>query len=78
MARTCGSSMHRERLLASDVAACFYCFEQFAPSAIHEWCDGEGQDQTALCPQCGVDAVVGFDGMVDAAWLRTAHQIGFG
>lgn len=70
--------MHREQLLASDVAACYYCFSKFAPGAVEAWCDGDEQDQTALCPRCGVDAVVGFMGPVDAAWLRTAHQIGFG
>lgn len=78
MVRTCESSMHREALLASDVAACYYCFSEFPPSAVEEWCDGEDQGQTALCPRCGVDAVVGFKGPTDATWLRTAHQIGFG
>ncbi|WP_411850103.1 hypothetical protein ACLB90_14430 [Stenotrophomonas sp. LGBM10] len=69
--------MLRARLLASDVAACFYCFATFPPSTINEWCDGDDQDQTALCPTCGVDAVVGFMGPVDVAWLHAAHQRGF-
>jgi len=69
--------MHRERLLASEVAACYYCFAEFVPDAISDWCDGDRQDQTAICPRCGVDAVVGFDGAVDAAWLKAAHEAGF-
>lgn len=78
MGRTCQSSMHREKLLASEVAVCFYCFREFPPASITEWCDGDNQDQTALCPHCGVDAVVGFDGPVDAAWVNEAHRRGFG
>ncbi|WP_448134578.1 hypothetical protein [Stenotrophomonas rhizophila] len=77
MARTCESSLHRKQLLASDVAACYYCFAEFPLGASAAWRDGEQQDQTALCPQCGVDAVVGFTGAVDVAWLRHAHEQGF-
>ena len=69
--------MHRNRLLSSEVAACYYCFSQYPPQIIAEWCDGDDQDQTAICPRCGVDAVVGFDGPVDTAWLKAAHARGF-
>lgn len=78
MGRTCESSMHRKRLLASDVAVCYYCFAEFSPDTISEWCDGDNDDQTAICPHCGVDAVVGFNGPVDAAWVKAAHERGFG
>lgn len=76
MGRTCESSMHRKRLLASDVAVCYYCFAEFSPDTISEWLDDE--DQTAICPYCSVDAVVGFNGPVDAAWVAAAHRRGFG
>lgn len=69
--------MHREQLLSSDIAACYYCFGEYPPSAIDEWCDGGNQDQTAICPRCGVDAVVGFNGPVDTTWLQAAHAQGF-
>ncbi len=36
--------MHRKQLLASDVAACYYCFSEFPPSAVEAWCDGDDQD----------------------------------
>jgi hypothetical protein len=78
MGRTCESSQHRSRLLASEKAACFYCFAEFDPASIIEWADGEPPGQTAICPHCGIDAVVGFNGGVDAAWLKAAHQRGFG
>ena len=75
MGRTYDSSMHRKQLLASEVAVCYYCFGEYPPSSIAEWCD---QDQTAICPHCGVDAVVGFNGTIDAAWVKAAHDRGFG
>lgn len=78
MGRTCESSGHRRWLLASDMAVCYYCFTEFSPLTIVSWCDGEQQDQTALCPHCGVDAVVGFNGTVDTAWVQAAHKRGFG
>lgn len=57
--------LHRDALLRSEVAACYYCLEKYAPSTIIEWCDGDNQNQTAICPRCGVDAVVGFNGPPD-------------
>ncbi|MDZ7866825.1 hypothetical protein [Acidovorax sp.] len=54
-----------------------YCFGPFAPAAIREWCDGENQDQTAIGPQCGVDAAVGFNGPLDKAWLQATHARAF-
>ena len=80
MARTCESSGHREALLASDVAVCYYCFAEFPPSSITEWCDEDedGVGQTAICPFCPVDAVVRFNGPVDHEWVRVKNQWAFG
>jgi len=69
--------MHRKQLLASEIAVCLYCFTEFPPDAVQEWTDGEPIGQTALCPYCGIDAVVGFNGSVDAAWVTEAHNRGF-
>jgi uncharacterized CHY-type Zn-finger protein len=69
--------MHRKDLLASEVAACYHCFAKFSPETIIEWCDGEAHDKTAICPHCGVDAVVGFNGLIDDTWLKTEHDRGF-
>jgi hypothetical protein len=52
---------HRATVMASESCGCFYCCSIFPPDRIVAWtdasCDGEGQ--TALCPECGIDSVVG-------------------
>jgi hypothetical protein len=55
------SSLHREELQHSDICGCFYCCSEFEPRDIHEWVDecDKGVGQTALCPRCGVDSVIG-------------------
>jgi hypothetical protein len=49
-------SRHRAELEASEICGCFYCLGTFSPSAISEWID---DGQTALCPKCPVDSVLG-------------------
>jgi len=54
------SSSHRKEVASSQACGCFYCCSVFPPTRIEEWVyevDGEGQ--TALCPMCGVDSVIG-------------------
>ena len=46
---------HRGALAASEQAGCFYCLSVFAPAEVVEWID---DDDTALCPHCGIDAVL--------------------
>jgi len=50
------SSKHRQQVLASERCGCFYCCALFSPHDIAEWTD---EDSTALCPRCGIDAVLG-------------------
>ena len=50
------SSRHRRELEASESCGCFFCMALYAPSAIEEWVD---EDDTALCPHCGIDSVIG-------------------
>src|SRR3954469_10880448 len=59
------SDHHRELLARSDRAGCFYCQAMFAPSEIVDWIDGPQLETgstaggvTALCPRCGIDAVL--------------------
>ena len=47
---------NRSELASSHVAGCFYCCSTFQPNTIEFWLDG---DQTAECPQCGIDSVIG-------------------
>lgn len=54
------SSNHRQEILSSGMCGCFYCLEIFNTSEINEWTDDEyGVSQTALCPKCGIDSVIG-------------------
>lgn len=50
------SIFHRESVLRSDQCGCFYCMAIFPPDRISEWVD---DGQTALCPECGIDSVIG-------------------
>ncbi len=51
---------HRSEVLASDRCGCFYCCAILVPSEITEWTDDlNGIGQTALCPRCGIDSVIG-------------------
>lgn len=54
------SSNHRAELLDSALCGCFYCCTTFSPQDIEEWTDeANGEGQTALCPRCGIDSVLG-------------------
>lgn len=70
--------MHREALLASESVVCCHCSRQFPPTEVMEWCDGEDLGQTAICPYCSVDAVVGWSGPLDLEWVTTMHNSAFG
>ncbi|MBR0689189.1 cytoplasmic protein [Bradyrhizobium manausense] len=49
-------SNHRADIARSQLCGCFYCRTTFAPERIVEWVD---EDSTALCPECGIDSVLG-------------------
>jgi len=67
------ASRHRDELEASTRCACYFCFRGFAPSEIKAWIDG---NTTALCPGCGVDAVLGNAVLasISDGFLRRMHQ----
>ena len=69
----CGMTGHRKALLASDVAVCCYCLADFPPADVVEWIDSD-PGETAVCPHCGIDAVVGFNGPIDVAWVAAARR----
>ena len=46
---------NRAALEAGEWAACYHCREVFSPSEIGDFTD---EGQTAMCPYCGVDAVL--------------------
>ena len=56
------SSHHRADIERSDLCGCFYCLITFPPGEITDWCDrrdAHDPGQTALCPRCGIDSVLG-------------------
>ena len=49
---------HREMLEKDDKCGCFSCLKIFNPKEIYEWLECD-IGQTALCPYCGIDSVIG-------------------
>jgi hypothetical protein len=66
------ASRHRAEIESSSRCGCFFWFRSFASSDIKAWIDG---NQTALCPRCGVDSVLGSASQhrLDDAFLRGMH-----
>lgn len=60
---------NRSNVQRSKVLGCFYCLKTFPPADIKKWIDKES---TALCPHCGIDAVLPdtIDVLKDASWLE--------
>jgi hypothetical protein len=50
------SNRNRVEVLKSDDCGCFRCLAVFPPTDIRSWID---TGQTATCPACGMDAVIG-------------------
>jgi hypothetical protein len=55
------SSQHRKQIEESPLCGCFHCLSTFAPNEIIEWVDEDkdGIGQTAMCPKCAIDSVIG-------------------
>ena len=52
------STANRDEIERSDECRCFCCLAAFSPSEISEWIEDSG-GQTAICPRCGIDSVIG-------------------
>lgn len=50
---------HKSEIMNSDVCGCFYCLETFEPARISSWADSSSVEQTATCPECSIDSVIG-------------------
>jgi len=48
---------NEQAVLSSQKCGCFYCRKVFDRNSIIEWVD-DCNARTALCPHCGVDAVL--------------------
>ncbi len=61
------SAGHRDEIMASEVCGCFHCVAIFRPADIGDWIEENPYGKpnarlsgyTALCPECGIDAVIG-------------------
>lgn len=67
------SSYHKDMLVGHKKCGCFYCLKTYNPKEIKEWVDN---DSTAICPHCGVDAVLpenpGY--VLNKDFLKEMHQ----
>ena len=70
-------SMHNRPFLTGQVrCGCFHCQQTYTANEIVDWTD---DGQTAICPRCGVDAVLSsrtdpltadFLAQMDACWFK--------
>jgi hypothetical protein len=84
--RHCAS--HRQEVLASEQCGCFSCQAVFQPDEISEWIEETGGELakrpdpwTAICPTCGLDAVVGSASgfpVADQKFLKAMNARWFG
>lgn len=72
-------TMHNKKILnSSKLAGCYYCLKVYPATAVDEFVDSD--DETGLCPECGIDAVVGDATgypVTDAEFLQSMHNHGF-
>lgn len=66
------AAQHRAEIQASARCGCYFCFHTFPNTDIKAWVDSS---QTALCPACGIDAVIGDASKhrLDGRFLRQMH-----
>ena len=67
---------HKDELLASDLCGCFYCLHLYPPTEIEVWIEEAGGGETALCPHCGIDSVIGSTSSfpVTQAFLKSMNR----
>ena len=72
---------NRAEVLASEMCGCFYCCANYPPSRISEWTtERDDGEQTALCPICGIDSVIGSASgyPLTTEWLNGMEKRWFG
>lgn len=73
---------NRRALRRDSLCGCYFCLRIYNPKEIVEWCAEKcrGRGVTAVCPHCGVDAVisesVGYP--LTEEFLRGMHEIAWG
>jgi hypothetical protein len=70
------SQRNRAQLAQAAVCGCFYCLSEYPFEQITKWTDN---GQTAICPVCGIDAVIDFSSATaNQELLRSMHERWFG
>jgi hypothetical protein len=74
------SIYHRNEIEESDTCGCFHCMKVFPPAEIKEWTDkGDPAGETAVCPKCGIDAVIGSASgfPIEKGFLQSMNRVWF-
>jgi hypothetical protein len=63
-------------VLAAEAVGCFYCCEIYSPGEIDVWVDPDDPElgTTAVCPRCGIDAVIPVRPGINAEFLAAMHR----
>ena len=61
------SLRNRAEIEKSEKCGCFSCVEIFDASEVQSWADN---NETAVCPYCGIDAVIG-----DASGVQLSEEL---
>lgn len=72
------SRLNHDEILRSNQCGCYYCLEVFDPKRIVKWVE---KGQTALCPECGIDSVIGSESgysVDDEQFLKRMYDHWFG
>lgn len=79
MDQNTGVSFNRKQLLECDQAVCVNCEKIFLPADVTAWIDVNEYDvgQTACCPFCEMEAVIGFNGDPDFIWIKNFRNYHF-
>lgn len=63
------SKRHRARIALGAPCGCYFCLTVFDGGTVAEWTDA---GETALCPRCGIDAVLPGEARIEA--LAALHE----
>ncbi len=65
---------HRRQLAHAGRCGCFYCLAFFNAAEITDWTD---DDETALCPRCGIDSVLPATEEITPEFLKQMQEYWF-
>ena len=50
---------NNSQLIENELCGCFYCLATYSPGEINEWIIEKDKRETAICPKCDTDSVIG-------------------